>query len=322
MEVGSKGTKTNILYLMKLGAQVEVEACGPKVQIVYKFPVLKSPNFIPWRTVSVPKEIKMKYFELSSIPYMVTWHTKVFSWTESEYRDCIVKNNHMFCKVPNMVQEPIDSCIFGLLRKLPWETLADKCELALIQNPKGRVEFTESHVIYINLKKDLLTLICPDVHPSAGTKPFFLEGSGVITVPAGCKVKFGESKTFTMGHRRSARIGFKMNDKVWKLNMTRYIPSLKVKNVDNLTSLWDDSAEEKRVIEEGLQDTYDVLNYMQFSHEGVTYTLWAIIGYSVLVTVLLMVTLAFACNPRFALSFICCGCCRKPKVESIPVPGI
>ena len=324
MKVETSGTKTNRLYLMKLGAQVEVEACGPEVQIVYKFPVLKEPNFIPWRTVSVPKEIKSKYFELSSIPYMITWHNKIFSWTESEYRGCEVKNNHMFCKIPKKVQEPLSNCIYGLSRNIPWEKLADKCELSLVQNPKGRVEFTESHIIYINLNKDVLTLICPDVHPTAGTKPFFLEGSGVMTVPAGCKVQFGESKSFTMGHRSSASIGFKMNDRVWKLDMTKYIPSLKVNNVDNLTSLWDDSVEEREVIEEGLQETYNILNNMKFSHEGVTYTLLSIIGYTIVVTVILIVTLVFACNPMFARGFICCGCCRKPKIVSmgVPIPNV
>ena len=320
MKVETSGKNTNRLYLMKLGAQVEVEACGPKVQIVYKFPVLKRPNFVPWRTVSVPKEIKSKYFELSSIPYMITWHNEVFSWTESEYRECEVKNNHMFCKLPKKVQEPLSNCIYGLSRNIPWEKLAEKCELSLVETPKGRIEFTESHIIYINLNKDLLTLICPDVHPSAGTKPFFLQGSGVMQVPAGCKVKFGESQTFTMGHRRSASIGFKMNDRVWKLDMSKYIPSLKVNNVDNLTSLWDDSVEERRVIEEGLQDTYNVLEHMKFSHEGVTYTLLSIIGYTVVVTVILIVTLVFACNPMFARGFICCGCCRTPKIVSMEVP--
>ena len=322
MDVGTSGKKADMLYLMKISAQVEVEACGPKVQVIYKFPVLKRPNFVPWRTVSVPKDIKMKYFELSSIPYMVTWHNQVFSWTELEYRDCQVKNNHVFCKIPNKVQEPINNCIYGLLKNLPWEGIADKCELSLVENPKSRMEFTESHVIYINMKKDLLTLMCPDVHPSAGTKPFLLEGSGVMKVPAGCKVKFGESQSFTMGHRRSVSMGFNMNDKVWKLNMTKYIPILKVKNVGNLTSLWDDSVEERRVIEEGLQDNYNILSNMTFSHEGVTYTLWSIIGYTMVVTVILVVTLVFACNPMFARSFICCGCCRKPKVVSIPVPRV
>ena len=104
--------------------------------------------------------------------------------------------------------------------------------------------------------------------------------------------------------------------------MTRYIPTLKVKNVGNLISLWDDSVEERRVIEEGLQDNYNILSNMTFSHEGVTYTLWSIIGYTMVVTVILVVTLVFACNPMFARSFICCGCCRKPKVVSIPVPSV
>ena len=104
--------------------------------------------------------------------------------------------------------------------------------------------------------------------------------------------------------------------------MTRYISTLRVENVGNLTTLWDDSVEERRVIEEGLQDNYNILSNMRFSHEGVTYTLWSIIGYTMVGTVILVVTLVFVCNPMFACSFICCGCCRKPKVVSIPVPSV
>ena len=60
------------LYLMKLGAKVKVEACGLHIQIFYKFPVLVTGNFEPWRIVSIPKEIKNKFFELSNIPFLVT----------------------------------------------------------------------------------------------------------------------------------------------------------------------------------------------------------------------------------------------------------
>ena len=77
-------------------------------------------------------------------------------------------------------------------------------------------------------------MICPRLHPNAGAKPMFLEGSGVMTIPVGCKVNLGDSQTFTMGHMgRSASVGYSMNDKVWKLNMTRYIPLLKVNNVQS-----------------------------------------------------------------------------------------
>ena len=64
------------------------------------------------------------------------------------------------------------------------------CELTVVENPKSHIEFTWSHVIYSNMNKDLITMLCPDLHPNKGAKPMFLDGSGLVMIPVECKVKF------------------------------------------------------------------------------------------------------------------------------------
>ena len=308
------------LYLMKLGAKVKVEACGLHIQIFYKFPVLVTGNFEPWRVVSIPKEIKSKFFELSNIPFLVTWNTNIYSYTESEHNECETKNMHMFCKMPGSVETPQVSCFYGLLKAISWSNLAELCELSLVEEPKENFVFTDSHIIFSNVIKKMVTMVCPGLHPHAGAKPIFLEGSRVLTVPLGCRVNLGGRQTVTMGHvARSATIGYSMNNRIWKLNMTRYIPSLKVSNVPNLTSLWDDSKEQK-VIEEQLKETYELLNYMEFSPKGVTMTLLTLIGYVIIATVVVIVALVFACNPMMAKTYRCCDRCRKVKAREIKAP--
>ena len=58
---------------------------------------------------------------------------------------------------------------------------------------------------------------CPGLHPNAGAKPIFLEGSGVLTIPLGCRVNLGGRQTVTMGHvGRSATLGYSMNNRISK----------------------------------------------------------------------------------------------------------
>ena len=54
--------KKNSLYLMKLASKIEVEACHWAILITYKFPVLESTDYDPKRVLSMPKEIKGKFF--------------------------------------------------------------------------------------------------------------------------------------------------------------------------------------------------------------------------------------------------------------------
>ena len=149
----------------------------------------------------------------------------------------------------------------------------------------------------------------------------FLEGSGVLTVPEGCKVKFRGSKTFTMGHLgHKSTVEFKIEDSIWKMNMSHVAPFLKVNNVGDNSPLWDDSREEEEVIEKGLEQTWNTLQRMEFSPNTTTITLVVVVGWTMVLTVLLVIALVCACNPLYARKFICCGCCRQPETVSVKAP--
>ena len=321
MSLGAAKRKKDLLYLMRISAKVEVTACASIVQISYKFPVLQNTDYSPWRSVSIPKKIRGKSLELTHLPFLITWREQVFEFTETEYRDCTIKNKHMFCRTPAKVQELLDNCIYGLVEDLPWSTLNKTCDVTMVDNPKSLVQFTHSHVIFSNLKKDLLTILCPELHPNRGAKPLFLEGSGVLTVPVGCRIKFRGSKTFTMGHMGHKRqIDFKIEDDVWHLNMSHVAPFLKVNNVDDNSPLWEEDLEEEEVIERGLQNTWNILDSMEMAPRDTTITLVVVVGWLFVITVLLSIALVCACNPMYARKFICCGCCRHPETVSVKAP--
>ena len=69
--MGNNRHKRNSLYLLKLSASADVEACQSQVSIIYKFPLLETHNFQPFTVVSIPKEIKNKFFELDKVPAVV-----------------------------------------------------------------------------------------------------------------------------------------------------------------------------------------------------------------------------------------------------------
>ena len=318
MNVGGVQSKANVLYLMKIGSILEVMACHFKIRIIYKFPVLKSPDYIPWRVVSVPKEIKGKYFELSEVPYIITWGNKVYTFTEQEYNECNHHNKHVFCKMPLNIEGFMENCVYGLISKVPWPNMAQNCPLKYVQDPKGFIEVTDSNIIYSNLEKQLASVLCPSSNRDGQqvAKPLILQGSGIITIPNGCRVKLQGKQTFTMGHiERSTDVQFEINDRIWNLNMTRFLPILKVQNVQNASELWNINSEEL-FIKEGIADTQNILNYMEFTPSGTTITLLTLILYTALATVILIVLFCLVCHPDCVKKCKCCLCITKKGEEN------
>ena len=129
--------KENNLYLMKLGAKVEVESCLLQIRVTYKFPILNKQNFVPRKVMSIPKQIAGTFFELVNIPYMITWASRVFTFTEDEYNSCETYNKHMFCRQPNKVQELVENCVYGTMHKVNWNRLLKNVQSNMSNTPKN-----------------------------------------------------------------------------------------------------------------------------------------------------------------------------------------
>ena len=121
-----------------------------------------------------------------------------------------------------------------------------------------------------------------------------------------------------MGHKR--QIDFKIEDDVWHMNMSHVAPFLKVNNMEDNSPLWAEDLEEEEVIERGLENTWNILDSMEMSPRETTITLVVLVGWLLVITVLLCIALACACNPMYARKFICCGCCRHPETVSVKAP--
>ena len=188
--------------------------------------------------------------------------------------------------------------------------MAKNCPLKYVQSPEGFIEITDSNIIYGNLKKQLASVLCPSSHRAGQqqvAKPLILQGSGVITIPNGCRVKLEGKQTFTMGHiERSADIQFEINDRIWNLNMTRFLPMLKVDNVENISDLWNIDAQEE-FIKEGITEAQGILQYMQFTPSGTAITLLTLILYTAVATVILFVLFCLVCHPDCVQRFKCCA---------------
>ena len=116
-----------------------------------------------------------------------------------------------------------------------------------------------------------------------------LKGSGIITVPNGCKVTMDGKKTFTMGHiERSVDVRFSLDDRIWKLDMEKFLPILQVDNVENVSTLWNTDKEEEFIANE-LQETNDLLSNMHFTKKSTTINFMVIIGLIGMILILLCV---------------------------------
>lgn len=303
--------KKNSLYLMKLASKIEVEACHWAILITYKFPVLESTDYDPKRVLSMPKEIKGKFFELETIPHVITWASRVYSFTKAEFDNCDTFNSHVFCRVPSHTENLLDNCIYGITHNVQWKILAKKCPMVYVKVPQEFVKVTTHSMIYFFLTPRYATVICETY-----SKPLTLTGAGFISIPTGCRVKYGSSITYSLGHiARSGNVLLDIDDKIWHANFSSVLPLLTIKNVQNLTSLLLDTSAEEDMIEEGLEDVMTILNYMEFSPKGVMFTLWSLIGYTMVATIMLLGLLYCICVPGSVLGCKRCCCCmpKRPR---------
>ena len=306
--------KRNNLFLLKLGAKVEVEICHWAITIMYKFPFLETQSFTPYRTLSIPKKIKGKFFELEEVPHLITWSTVVYTFTEKEYNDCEHYTRNILCRKPAHAQRLLDNCVLGLLNKLHWDRLVDICPVKYVKNPKDIIMFTWTHMFFFLNKEKYVTMLCEN-----HSKTIKLEGSGVITIPNGCSMKSGEFKTYSLGHiGRSADITLNMDRSVWFTNISHIASMLKVSNVKGkeVDSLWEDSVEDEKIIEKGVLDTMKILKSVKLTPEVASVTIWTLIIYTVLITLFLVVLFILVCIPGSLMSFkACCCSCGSRKRE-------
>ena len=307
--------KRNILYLMKLSATVDIEACNWIIKITYKFPVIDSQDLCPRKVIEVPKEIKGKFFALSQKPYMITWSDRVYIFTEDEFQNCREFNRNIFCKVPSHTQGFLKSCIYGIINKIPWEKLSSICPITYISNPQDFIEITSHYLIYFNVEIKYATLLCP-VNFKGQPKTVPLMGSGIVRIPTGCKIKYNDVESYAFGHvRNSEAITFMMDSSLQ--NFSSILPLLNIVNVMNVSSLWDDTKAEEQIIEEGIVDTLDILDDIKFTPSGATITLLSLIAYTTVGTFVMFLVIYMICVPGSAMKikFCCCCCCRsKPRV--------
>ena len=307
---GGVGSKLNKLYLVKIGSEVNLQACGAQITIVYKFPILMEQDFIPRRTISIPKEIKQKFFQLAEMPYLVTWSSKVYAWTLEDYQECKHFNRHIFCHIPAKTVPLRESCIFNLLNNMGWKITARVCPLIYVEHPVPFVTFLETTMVYFTYREDKeVTILCPS---NRNPKPMLLKGSGKVTIPNGCKVQYGQQQTHTMGHTgRSANVTLALDDNAYHINFTHFAPIMQVTNVLNMSSFWEDTETEERELEQGVETSFQILRSMSFSTKGLNITVYGLMGYAVIAA--LFIALGFYCilvpSAPLGCRSLCCCCC-------------
>ena len=170
------------------------------------------------------------------------------------------------------------------------------------------MKFTSSSMVYFFLTPRYATVICDSY-----SKPLTLDGAGVVSIPTGCRVRYGSRITYSLNHiARSGNLLISMDNSIWHANFSSVLPLLTVTNVKNLTSLLMDTSEEELIIQEGLEDVRTILNYMEFTPSGVMFTLWSLIGYTIIATIMLLAVLYCICVPGAVIG---CkrACCCMPK---------
>ena len=304
--------KINSLHLMKISAKTDLEICHWAITVVYKFPILKQTDFRPYKTISIPKIIKGKYFELVDLPHLITWSSSVYLFTKKEYEECDHHTLHMFCRTPTQVQSLLNNCIYGLMSKLDWKKLVHSCPVRQVKNPNDLIFFTETHLFFF-LKNDLYSsIICPNYG-----KTLLLRGSGSVRIPTGCKMRYGNKETHTMGHiTRSADITLDIDSRVWSTNISHIASMLKIENVKNASTLWEDETDDEQEIENGIMETIGLLDKIKLNPEVTTVTLWSLMLFSGITSFLLIMLLMFVCVPGSLMSYKrrCC-CCNKTVIK-------
>ena len=312
-------SKINHLYLLKLAAQTDVLACNWSITISYRFPVLQTTDFIPYFPINLPKKIKDKYFILHQIPHMITWSSNVLLFTEREYNACQNYNSHLICRVPSQTQQLLDNCLFSMINHIPWEVLASKCPLKYEKHPEEFITFTQTHMIYFVTKKKYANLLCSG--NKANSKTITLVGAGAFLIPNGCRVKYDDNISMSMSHlSRKINIFTKIDKSRYDLNLSRVLNILKVTNVKNKTTFWDQE-EEEEVIMDGLSEVDSIFSNLHLSPTGVTITLFSLIAYTMIITIILIVICYFACTPGSLMRCKIKCCCGK-RTRNIRSNGV
>ena len=310
----SARNKHNILYLMKISVKTTLEVCHWAIKLEFTFPVLEAYDYIPKRVLSTPKRIKGKYFELSRVPHVIVWSEKVYAFTELEYEKCDKINSQVFCKIPMRIQNVIESCIFGMAHGVLWKRLADRCSLNYVKDPVEFVKFSQTHMFYFVTQQRYCMLVCPTI-----SKNIVLNGAGTISIPIGCKIGCAGRETFALGHlAKSADLEFKIDNKIWNTNFSAILPLLKINNIKNLSTLWEDTEIDELNIESGIKETFNLLKFMEFTPSGVNFTLWTLIAYSVLSTIIMMVVIYCMCIAGGLDKLRKCCNCRKAQQTEQP----
>ena len=307
--MGSNRHKKNSLYLLKLSATADVEACNSQVSIKYKFPLLESRNFQPFSVVSIPKEIKNKFFELDTVPAVVAWSDRVYSFTEQEYRECKHQGHHVFCEKPRNIETLVDNCIYGLVNKFDWDKLTEICPVRHIQNPQELIRFTDQHMIYFVKESGLVSVVCPNL-----SKTFSINGSGSVVVPTGCVIYYKQYVSHSMGHvSMRADVFMNMDQDAWKTDLTNIIDKLDVTNIVKVESLWEDTSEDEKFVENELNVTKDILDDIVLTPKQST--AWHLSTTSLLgiIAALVFMLTIFVCRPQSAnqCKMVCCSCCER-----------
>ena len=120
-----------------------------------------------------------------------------------------------------------------------------------------------------------------------------------------------------MGHiTRSADITLDVDTKIWFTNISHIASMLKVENVKNASTLWEDLKEDEQVMENGIKETIGLLDKIKLNPEVTTVTLWSLMLMSGVTSLLLVMLIMFVCVPGLLMSFKrhCC-CCNKTIVK-------
>ena len=114
-----------------------------------------------------------------------------------------------------------------------------------------------------------------------------------------------------------------IEQKVWNTNLLKILPSLRVTNVKNVSSLFSDISREQKIVKEGLSDVNDLLNFLKFLPTAVHFTLWTLIRYALILTIILVILLYCICVPGSVI--ICkrkCGCGKKGIQRPVDIKEI
>ena len=116
-----------------------------------------------------------------------------------------------------------------------------------------------------------------------------------------------------MGHiSRSADITLNVDNRVWFTNISHIASMLRVENVQNASTLWEDETDDDQKLEKGIRETLGILDTIRLNPEATTASLWTLMLLSGIISILMIMLFFFVCIPGSLMSCkrSCC-CCNK-----------